>query len=798
MIKNILINTLKGIKLRRISSIVKIVSLSIGLICLLIFSAIFLTENTYDNYLPNKDRLFRLLMIDNEQGKMLGYHSGAALDLIVDKFPQIEKIVRVLIFENTISIANEEPFNNYVLIVDPGFFSLFDIELPNGDSLLKLPDKLFLSQSEAKRLFKNTNPIGQLITLNNSKEYAVAGVFNDIPEQSHLSYNYLISTESIKNTIYLTDFNYKASTFYILLKDSRFRDETEQAITDFISDYFKVDKSLFIFKLQKVTDIYLYSKDIQQHTFIKSGNLLMIQFIPWLAILIISVVIGNYMIQDIGNCISNIFKIGLYKTFGESNMVRFFRFYFQNLVYFIISSLFSLLAIYYFGNKLSGLSFINLNRDKLLNSDTLLILVVVIVLISIIPSVYANQLAKNINIPDALRYKSSRIVEYKIAGSKYSINIRRIMLGIQIFTSICLIVASLVATNQINYLVNLNLGIRKENVIVVNNTKKGLLHPLQRYSLLKQKSKEIPFIQEFSSSSDMTLNWLSSVTQVRLLNQPIEKEIPAGYIGVDYNFFRTLNAVLIEGRDFNESISSDSTSNVIINKTLAKQIGENIIGKKLIGFWGENEKTIIGIVDDIYFGSTNKLPEPMTFVIGDNGHTKYIYYRYLFGTETKTIETLKDNWNEIDPSVPFGYFLMEEFYQNSCKKEVNIKNILIISALISLLLSLVGIFSVGYVLSKSRMKEMSIRRVLGANPVQIFKIFISEFINPFIIASFLAVPLIYITLNDWLTKYANRADIEYDSFLFALLIILMILSSISFIITYRVSRKNLANNLRYE
>lgn len=801
MIRYILVDSIKRVKLFSSYSIVRIVSLTVGLLCLMVFSAILLNEFSYEKYNPNRDRVFRLIMDDKEQGKIIGFHAGVALNLLKDNFPQIEKIVRVLIFEHTVKVEDKDPFNVHIIIADPGLFSTFNWRMINGDGdeLLKFPDRIFLSNSEAKRLFYDEDPVGKTFLLNNAQQYTVGGVFEDIPELSHLRFDYLVSTESRKTARFLTDFNYKAATFYIELKDKNLKAETESAITDFVTKYFQVSSDLYSFRLQNLDEIYLYSSDIQQHPFFKSGNYQLVIFLPWIALLILAIVIGNFMILDIGNNISNIFRIGMYKAYGERKGVQFLKFYFQNLIYFASSALITLLIIYYIKGELLNLSFINLTIGNIFSFRSITILLSAVFIIPLIPAFYSLKLSNSVSIPDALRYKSSRVVELKVAGSSYSMNMRRLMVGFQIFTSIFLLVASIVAGKQINHLSRMNLGFNRQNILVLENDKRGQKKPHQRYELMLEISKKSPLIESFASSSNMPLNWISNITQVRQTDQPVEKEIQVGYVGVDFNFLKTIGAKIIQGRAFDESIASDSISNVIINSTLAKMLGGEIVGKKLLGFWEEKEKIVIGVVDDIYFGSPNKLPEPMAFVVNEHlGSVEYLYIKYREGAFSEVFKEVQDIWKRIDPSVPFSHYVFDDFYRTTFRKESAIKNILLISSLISILLSIVGIISVSFLISTSRIKEMGIRRVLGASFSQIFGIYFNEFLVPLIAAVMLALPLSYIALNDWLTKYANRVVIKVDSFFYAIISIAIILIAVSLATTFKVSSKNLAEKLRYE
>jgi hypothetical protein len=506
------------------------------------------------------------------------------------------------------------------------------------------------------------------------------------------------------------------------------------------------------------------------------------------------------MILDIGKNISEIFRIGISKTYGESRNIVFVRFYFENIIYIFSASLISALLIISLRNALYALTSGGLSINEFSSIKLIIILIILTFILPLIPALYSSSLVNNITIPEAIKLKKSSIVELRIAGSGHSINLRRLMLGIQIFTSVGLIAASLIASRQINYITKMDLGFERKNLIVTNNYLRGANSLGQRRFLASQLVKDSPLFTGFASASNYPLGPVSNRTQVRLPSQRPDEEIPAGFIGVDFDFFKTIGATIVEGRDFSRTFSTDSVSAVIINQQLAKRIGGNAVGKKLVGFWGNNEKIVVGVVKDIYFGKADNTPGSMAFVVNSTsiGNNFQLFFKAADNLSDKALEFLSENWKQIDPVAPFSYFFMEDHYNSVYSKEVKIIQVLTISTIISLFLLLLGIISVSYLVSTSKINEMAIRRILGADADSILKIFLNEYILPFIIASCLAIPLVYLLLNEWLTKYMNKTQIEIDVFLYALAVIVGSFLIISVVMTYKVISDNPVNNLRYE
>ena len=471
MFRFIIRDSFRSIRLKSIYPFIRIISLSIGLICFSLFLTIVINEYSFDNYHEKKDRIFRVILNDKEQNIKTAILPGAAIDLFNDKMPQVEEIVRVVVLDVTVKTGDNDPVSQPVIYADPGLFNVFSWKLTDqdGTGFLESPDKIFISRKEARRIFKEDNPLGKVITINNTSKFTVGGILEDIPVNSFININYLISTEAIKTSVYLTNPDYKITNFFFVLKDKKLRGETEKVLNKIITESFKVDNNLIKLTLQPLTDIYLHSGDIMQSSAYNSGNSQLVNFLPWIALFILIIALGNYMILNIGKNISEIFRIGISKTYGETKRIVFTRFYFENLIYIFPASFLSALLIISLRNTISELTSGGLGINELFNVKIIIILIILTFILPLFPALYSSSLINNITIPEAIKMKKSRIVELRIAGSKHSINLRRFMLGIQFFTSVGLIVASLIAGRQIKYITTMDLGFERKNLIVTNN-----------------------------------------------------------------------------------------------------------------------------------------------------------------------------------------------------------------------------------------------------------------------------------------------------------------------------------------
>jgi len=802
MIRFIIRDTIRSITIKSIYPFIRVFSLSVGMVCFSLFLTILINEYTFDRYHKKKDKIFRLILNDRKQNLKTAILPGAIKDVFNAKIPQVEEIIRMVVLDRTMEAGGNNPESQQVIYADPGLFNVFSWKLTDQDrtGFLESPDKIYISHKEANRIFKGENPLGKIITLNSTSQFNVGGIFEDIPVKSFIKINYLISTEAIKTSVYLTNGDYKFTYFFLELEDKKLKDEAENVLNKIIRESFKIDNNIISITLQPLTDIYLHSGDIMQNPIFNTGNIHLIRFLPWIALFILIIALGNYMILDIGKNISEIFRIGINRTYGETRKIVFTRFYFENLLYISSASLLSALLVISFPDTLSELTSAGLIISDLFGIRIILILIILTFILPLIPAFYSSFLVNNITIPEAVKLKKSRIVELRIAGSRHSINLRRLMLGIQFFTTVGLIAATIIAGRQIKYLTTMDLGFDRKNLIVTNNYLAGANSLEKRRFIASQLIGGSTLFTGFASASNYPLGPVSNIAQVRLPSQRQDEGISVGYLGVDFDFFKTIGAVIVEGRDFSRTFSTDSVSAVIINQQLATKIGGNTIGKKLIGFWGENEKTVVGVVKDIYFGKTDKTPGSMAFVVNSTSISNnfQLFFKTADKMSVRALKFLDENWKQVDPVAPFSYFFMDDQYNNVCSKEEKIKKALTMSTIISLFLLLLGICSVSYLVSTLKVNEIAIRRILGADTDSILKIFLTEYIPPFIIASSLAVPLVYLLLNEWLTSFMNRTQIGFDVFLVALAVIAGSFLIISGLMTYKIIHNNPVNNLRDE
>ncbi len=428
MIKFIIRDSVRAIKLKSIYPFSRIISLSIGLICFSLFLTIVINEYSFDKYHEKKDRIFRVILHDRGQNLKTAILPGVIKDLFNNKISQVEDIVRVIVLDRTLKTGDNDPESQPVIYADPGLFKVFSWKLTDqdGTGFLESPDKIYISKKEAERIFKKENPLGKIISIDNTGQFTVGGIFEDIPSKSFIRINYLVSTEAIKTSVYLTNADYKITNFFFVLKDKKLKNETEKILNKIITESHQVENNLIKLTLQPLTDIYLHSGDIMQSNAFNSGNLQLVLFLPWIALFILIIALGNYMILDIGKNISEIFRTGISKTYGETRNIVFARFYFENLIYIFSASFISALLIISFRNTLSELTSGGLSINELFSIKIIIILIILTFILPLVPGLYSSSLVNNITIPEAIKLKKSRIVELRIAGRKHSINLRRI------------------------------------------------------------------------------------------------------------------------------------------------------------------------------------------------------------------------------------------------------------------------------------------------------------------------------------------------------------------------------------
>ena len=791
----------RQLKKNRLFSFTNIAGLSIGVASCLLILLFIAYELSFDRWIPNIDRIVRphaeINFGGNEDaypfvGSIVGPDAAAQL-------PEIESWSRVRTYGGyLVKVDQTNQQNNLerqVMSVDNAFINLFSLKMLAGDagSALNEPNTLILSASAAKKYFGTPEAaLGNNLLLDNEKIWKVNGVYADIPPTTHFQADMLLSlagNEEIKKESPLWATSNNFYTYFLLRKGVDY-DEFKQKFLNLSREKISITARQLLgmtlqefeatgqyarMDLDKVADIHLYSKLGGELS--PGGNIRYIYIFGAIAIFILLIACINFMNLTSAKSSQRSMEIGVRKVMGSSKQNLFSQFlsesFLMSFLAVVVAVIIALLALPAF-NTLTA-------RQITMPWTSPVFWACLIGGILITGFLAGGYPAMVLASFDPIR--SLKGQKLKSAGR---INLRSVLVVFQFMIAIVLIVGSILIYRQLNYIQNKDLGFNKEQILIINNTY-ALGDQIQSFKnrILSQPEVSSATISSYlpvpSSYSNSTYTKSREFRQDQSINMQEWK--------VDFDYAKTLDLKMSEGRFFDPKFPTDSFG-VVINEAAAKILNfPNPLGHKLYGIAGQlsgppkpedfTEYTIIGVVKDFNWQSLHdKVGALSMFLEPSRG---LVSVRYQAKDSKSLIRSIEGMWKEMAPSQPFSYRFMDESFSRMYESEQRIGKIALIFAFLAILVSCLGLFGLTHFVTELRRKEIGIRKVLGATTESIVRMLNKEFLILVLVALAIATPIAWYAMNKWLSDFAYRVDISWWVFVVAGIIALGIaLLTVSF------------------
>ena len=791
----------RQLKKNRLFSFTNIAGLSIGVASCLLILLFIAYELSFDRWIPRIDQIVRphaeINFGGNEDaypfvGSIVGPDAAAQL-------PEIEAWARVRTYGGYLVKVDQTDQQNAlerrVMSVDNSFLNLFSLNLLAGDpgSALNEPNTLVISKTTAEKYFNSVDAaLGKSLLLDNKKVWKVNGVYADIPPTTHFQADLLLSlagNEEIKqeSPLWATSNNFYT---YFLLRDGvdydSFKEKFLKLSRDKISitssqllgmslDEFEATGQYARMDLDKVADIHLYSKFGSELT--PGGNIRYIYIFGAIALFILLIACINFMNLTTAKSAQRSMEIGVRKVMGSTkqNLVTQFlsESFLMSFIAVVIAVLIAFLALPSF-NELTA-RHIGMPWEKPLFWISL---IAGILVTGFLAGSYPAIVLARFDPIRALKGQKSKAVS--------RINLRSVLVVFQFMIAIVLIVGSIMIYRQLNYIQHKDLGFNKEQVLIINNTY-ALGDQVQSFKnrVLSQPSVSSATVSSYlpvpSSYSNSTYSKTREFRQDQSINMQEWR--------VDYDYAKTLDLKMDEGRFFDQKFPTDSFG-VVINEAAAKILNyAEPLGQKIYGIKGQlshqpqpedfTEYTIIGVVKDFNWQSLHdKIGALSMFLEPSQG---LVSIRYQADDSKALLNAIENIWKEMAPTQPFSYRFMDESFSRMYEAEQRIGKIALIFAFLAILVSCLGLFGLTHFVTELRRKEIGIRKVLGATTESIVQMLNREFIVLVLIAMVIATPIAWYAMNRWLSDFAYRVNISWWIFALAGLIALGIaLLTVSF------------------
>ncbi|MFA8342611.1 MAG: ABC transporter permease [Rhodothermaceae bacterium] len=795
MLKNYIQIVFRNLLKNKLFTFINVFGLAMGITCCLIIAFYILGETNYDSFHNNKDRIYRVgLNITNAKGTSKAGVSYIPLaEALETRFPEIEKTAKIFLNDKILIKGNDKIFfENKTAFADSTFFTIFSFELLKGDpeKVLTLPDNVVISESIAEKYFGKDDPIGKIIRYDNYKNFTVAGIFKDVPENSHLQFDFVFPYKNLHDKkIYSYKLNWgliTSSYTYALLKPNVSIEDLEEKSKNIIHEYRDITPPTQITPMyQKLEDIFLQS-DVETPD-ITTNSITRLFIVALIGLFILSIATINYINLSTAKSSQRTKEVGIRKVLGAVKKQLILQFLSESIVITFLATLLSFALVEVFNPLFSTLFMKNIAISYFSDIWIPVSIFVFIILLGITAGFYPA-------------FYLSRFIPVKILGGKSGSNksrtniLRKVFVVFQFAICILLITGMIVIKEQHNFMLNSNLGFKNDHNIVVT------LHDatkVEKHQLIKDRLSKLENVNKVTACLAPVINNRLSTSFYVKAQSDFQTEINC----IDFDYLNHFNLKLIAGRFLSRDFNDDKNRSFVVTKSVATKIGfasaEEALGKEyLVGFNNIKGK-IVGVVEDFHHSSLRVPKAPVVMF-----YYPYFFRKFVLSVESKnipgTLQEVEKIWKEMVPGYPFEYNFLDKRINNFYKKEAQTAETISVFALIAIFLGCLGLFGLSIFSVEQKVKEIGIRKVVGASVTSIVMMLSKEFIKLILIANIIAWPLAYYLMNNWLQNFAFRIDINLLTFIFAAGISLLVgLITISYQ-SVKAAYINPVESLKYE
>ncbi len=742
-------------------SSLNILGLTLGIASALFLIIYIADEVSYDRYHEKADRIYRVVSHISETDDEFTWIVAQIPfgPQIVQDYPEVEHSVRFIGGGRELfKYEDKEFYEEEFFFADSNVFDVFTYEFIKGspEGALIEPNTIVISEKISAKYFGNEEPIGKTL-LNGEDAYRVTGVIKEVPFNSHFRFDALMSRRSLPAE--MGNWGSFGVFTYILLPEGLDYKEFENKITEMYDKYMaEIFQSLGItieYILQPITDIHLKSTFEGEPE--PTGSYAYVIIFAVVALFLVLIAAMNYMNLATARSAKRAREVGLRKVVGSHRGSLIFQFLTESTVLTFISLLLSIVLVVLLLPQFNNLAGKSYEVFVLYSPVTILTMIVIIVVVGIFggsyPAFYLSRFSPVIVLKGEITKGSS--------GSAF----RKVLVVIQFTISVAMIISTLVVYKQLNYLKTKDLGYDMNNVISMQFTTQEMI---QKYSVLKQALLENPNIKNVSSTNTR-LGQGSSKSLFNVETTDGMQQRGINMAVVDHDFIETLGITMLEGRDFQEDMPSDTLLGVIVNETMAKRFNwDKPLGKKVeLEYEGVEylRATVIGLMKDYH--QTGMYNDIETLMLLYSTENRIVYAKLDDKDIQGTIRYIEGRWNEIFPNEPFTYTFLSDRFNEQFGADEKRGFIFTLFTVLAILIACLGLFGLASYTVEQRTKEIGIRKVVGASEGTVVKLISKEFLVLITISIIIAFPLSFYFMRDWLQQFVYRTNLGLYVFVLA-------------------------------
>lgn len=775
-------------------SLLKLLSLAIGLGVIIYVLFYVKHETSYDKHFSDAGRIYRVVLkMDRENAGREFFHLMYPLkDKILSEIPQVTDATQVTDSYDRIELKykDKEISREKVIYGDEHFFTLFDYELlrGNAEQALREPNSIVITRSFSEALFGDEDPMNKMVTDNNEGSYIVSGVIADPPTTTHMPFDVLVSLSTYyarnlaDNKMNLWMGHFAFPTYFKLNKQA-----SPEEVTTKLNEIYEENigyswEPLGIqanFYMQPLADIHLHSHLVDEYT----ANSDISTIIIFLASGIFILLIGsfNFINLSTAKSMKRAREVGMRRTLGGSRNQIVTQFMAEALMFTIAALLTGIVLLEVLLPELNRISGAPVTLS-LLSPYTWIVVISVTLLTALLAGAYpAFYLSA---------FPPAAVLKRDIGRGKKKDFFRNTLVVVQFVISITLITGTMVVYDQMNYIQNKELGYDKEKTISVTYHKEDL-H--KHYKTLKEKIKADPEVEQATAALSTPVGYKYGEG---FSPEGAKSPMIVNLFSVDEDYLATMGISLKEGRFFDGSMQTDSAT-LVMNEAFAEELGWDEPINKMMERNGKRYR-VIGVVKDFHFQSLHR-PVTRMLMIYDKSRFDNIIVKVAPGSSgTAALSKIEKTWKTYDTGHPFEFHFLSGLIDMQYKNDRQFSRMILYFSLLAIFIACTGLFGLAAFTAEQKTREIGIRKVMGATEKDILRMMITEFTKWVVIAAIIALPLSWYFMNNWLDAFAYHTDITLAALVMPAVVALVIASATVALQSRRAARLNPADTVKYE
>jgi len=759
-------------------SFINILGLAVGMACAVIIILWVQYELSYNRFHNNAENLYRVAFTSENNDFHSPYVVGLLAEFLKSECPGIVDASNAGRIRGVFT-TGDKSFSSYGYYVHPSFFGMFSFPFVHGDaaSALLNPYSIVMTERAAGRFFGPVNPVGKTLSFNSAREFTVTGVVKDIPDNSTLQFEFLLPFEAAPE--YMKAWDIKSLEAFVLLQENIPYQEVSNTISGVYNDHNPGAYSNILY-LQPFVDVHLYALG-------GGGLIIYIYIFSSMALAVLLIACINFMNLSTARTERRYKEVSIRKTLGSKRAQLIRQFLCESILLSIISMVLSVVLVEAALPEFNSL--FNKPLDLKYSGSIIAVLSGIAVITGFAAGTYPAFFISSFKPVQAIKG-----VMHGSGGMRSSF-LRKTLVVIQFSFATVFIIAILVIYRQLDYMNEKDLGYNRENLLIV-----PIQAGAQRESqLIKDELLKHPDIEGATVFRYNFTGWRNSVG-ISWEGKHAENIFAVGGNWVDYDYVEMLNMKMVEGRFFSQEFPLDRYDSYVVNETLVRAMGiENPVGKRITRMPDtpyERTGTIIGVIKDYHTESLHEKIRPFMLMLNENGN--YIGIRIKRNDISETVQFIEDTFEKLFPGYPFSAGFLNDYLEPMYRNERITGGFFIYIAMLSVLVSCLGLFGLAAFSAEQRTKEIGVRKVLGASSPSIIIMLLKDFAKWVLVADLIALPAAWFMLNKWLQKFAYRVDAGLWVFLFAGLLTLLIAVCTVCLQASRAARTDPVKSLKYE